>query len=137
MGINNSRLLGAAAGRRKTAKWFQISSAARKVISARYEMLNSTSDFNRPPKDCVFGRGTWTMEDYLTFTETWSVILFQPEVVPAGRGRAESETHVLHDARLRAMWRHIRQVVLLMCRPHGGNVEDTACEESIRTPLPS
>ena len=136
MGINHSCLLGAAAGKGETAKWFQISSAARKVISARYKMLNITSDFNRPPRDCITARGFWTMEEYQCFTETWSVIVFQPEVVPGGRGRAESETHVLYDARLRAMWRHIRQVVLLMCRPHEGDVEETASEVSTRTPLP-
>ena len=135
MGINHSCLLGAAAGKGETAKWFQISSAARKVMSARYKMLKFTSDFNRPPRTALLLEisGPWRS----SCEETWSVILLSPDVVPAGRGRVKSETHVLHDARLRAMWRHIREVVLLMCRPHGGDVGDSACEVCIRIPLPS
>lgn len=100
------------------------------MVTPRYKKLKYPGDFNRPPRDCVNARGFWTMEEYLCFVETWSVILFQLVVVPARRGCAKSEKHVLHDERLRAMWQHIRAVVLLMCRPHSGAVEATACAVS-------
>ena len=55
-----------------------ISNAAKKVMSNRAAHIVQTMDFDRPYRDIIHQRGEWTMEDWLHWTETWSVFVLGP-----------------------------------------------------------
>jgi len=54
-------------------------------MSARAVVIHATLDFSRPYRDVVTKRGTYVMEDWLHFTETFSVAVLAPEEAPRGR----------------------------------------------------
>ena len=117
-------------------KEYHVLQDARTVVEERTGHLRATLDFNRPPRNPVKTRGCWTMEEYLVFTEVWSVVIFQPIEVQAVRGRPAAVTHVLHLPYMQQMWKLLRRIVILMARPHDGDREATAVEVDMH-PQPS
>ena len=117
-------------------KEYHVLQDARTVVEERTGHLRATLDFNRPPRNPVKTRGCWTMEEYLVFTEVWSVVIFQPIEVQAVRGRPAAVTHVLHLPYMQQMWKLLRRIVILMARPHDGDREATAVEVDM-LPQPS
>lgn len=69
-----------------------------KIKTQRAAMLHSTIDFGRRYKDIVDGRGHWVMEQWLHWTETWSVIILQPY-----NGKP-----ILHQPEILKMWNALR-----------------------------
>jgi hypothetical protein len=57
-----------------------ISSAARKTIAQRAAEVSVTSDFGRGCKDVTTYIGSFKMEDYLHFVETFSLFVFRDDV---------------------------------------------------------
>ena len=100
----------------------------------REKLMHATADFNRPHRD-VNVRGFWTMEEYLSYVETWSVAIFQPIVEPV-EGGPPTVTHILQEEFMQKMWGHLRRVVILMMRPHAGDRIATAEEVELSPNLP-
>lgn len=86
---------------------FVISSAARAVIKERARHIVQTCDFQRAYSDIVDKRGYWVMEDWLHWTETWSVYVLMPH----------NGTPVLPEPAM-SMWKHLRAGLLYFCRVH-------------------
>lgn len=106
-------------GRRgEVAPWWRIPSWARKIIAARAAHVRATDDFGRGYSCVVNARGSWVMENYLHFLETFSVYIFAPH---------NTLGDVLPDERLRKMWGHLRNALLTILRPLGG-LHKTAVE---------
>ena len=64
--------------RGQQAPWYALSSEARRVIASRESHLTPTCDFGRRYTDIVSKKGNWTMEDWLHWTEAWSVYVLSP-----------------------------------------------------------
>jgi hypothetical protein len=84
---------------------FVISSESRRVMAQRASHLAATCDFGRPYTDILSKRGNWVMEDWLHWTETWSVYITAPH-----EGRPVLP-QVVAD-----MWRHLRSGLLYFSR---------------------
>jgi hypothetical protein len=84
---------------------FVLSTHARNIIAQRASHMIATCDFGRTYTDILKKRGQWTMEDWLHFTETWSVYLLMPH-----EGRP-----LLHPT-VEQMWGHLRSGLLYFCR---------------------
>lgn len=67
---------------------------ARKAMTQRASMIHFTIDFERPYKDIVHQRHDWVMENWLHWTETFSVLVLQP--IKQGQMFCD----VLHDPRV-------------------------------------
>lgn len=90
-------------------EWWVISTEARKVLQQRAAGLAATCDFGRMYTDIVSVKGNWTMEDWLHWTESWSVCMLRPSEAEGGT------KHILHpDAA--EMWQHLRAGLLYFCR---------------------
>lgn len=87
---------------------------ARKVMTQRAAMLHSTIDFGRPYQDIVDARGHWVMEQWLHWSETWSVIILQPY----------NGSPVLHQPAILEMWSALRAVVTHFFRPFAEHAEE-------------
>lgn len=83
--------------------WYVMPQAMRAIMRKRASKVVMTVDFNRPYRDIVDRRGNWVMEDWAHFAETFSVYILKPH---------SSLGDILHDARLRSMWAHLRPVVV-------------------------
>jgi hypothetical protein len=77
-------------------------------------MLHSTIDFGRPYQDIVDARGHWVMEQWLHWSETWSVIILQPY----------NGNPVLHQPAILEMWSALRAVVTHFFRPFAEHAEE-------------
>ena len=82
-------------------------------------MLHSTIDFGRPYDDIVDARGYWVMEQWLHWTETWSVIILQPY----------NGILVLHHPDILTMWEALRGIVIHFMRPMVEHAEQPAKDE--------
>lgn len=84
---------------------FVISSESRRIMVQRAAHVVATCDFGRPYTDIISKRGNWVMEDWLHWTETWSVYITAPHrglpVLPG----------VVAD-----MWKHLRSGLLYFSR---------------------
>jgi hypothetical protein len=87
-------------------EWYVISAEARKVLQARAVNLVATCDFGRSYTDIVSVKGNWTMEDWLHWTESWSVCMLRPYVVGG------VTKPILHESAAE-MWQHLRAGLLL------------------------
>lgn len=106
-------------GRRgEAAPFWRLPGWSRAVIAARTAHIRATDDFGRSYSCVVNARGSWVMENYLHFLETFSVYIFAPHATLG---------EVLPDERLREMWRHLRNALLTILRPLGG-MHKTAVE---------
>jgi hypothetical protein len=105
----------------KQREWYVVSAEARKMLQARAAGLVATCDFGRMYTDIVGVRGNWTMEDWLHWTESWSVCLLRPYVVDG------VEKQILHPVAAQ-MWQHLRAGLLYFCRsfPVEGVTQDVA-----------
>jgi hypothetical protein len=88
---------------------YVISAEARKVLQARAVGLVATCDFGRLYTDIVSVKGNWTMEDWLHWTESWSVCMLRPYVLDG------VTKHILHPWAAE-MWQHLRAGLLYFCR---------------------
>lgn len=95
-------------GKRGEARpWYRIPTWGRAVMVARAQHLRLTDDFGRPYLDVVNCRGSWVIENYLHFLETFSIYIFSPHA---------TQGELLNDT-LRTMWQHLRNAVLAVLRP--------------------
>ncbi|DBA77854.1 TPA: hypothetical protein ACH3X1_009208 [Trebouxia sp. C0004] len=100
-----------------------IKKEARNVMIARAAMIHSTIDFGRPYSDVVQKRGYWVMEELLHFTETWSVIIFQPYK------KGSAIIPILHDKDTVEMWQSFRVIVHHFMRSFAEHASDAACDK--------
>ncbi|DBB01368.1 TPA: hypothetical protein ACH3X1_013672 [Trebouxia sp. C0004] len=100
-----------------------IKKEARTVMIARAAMIHSTIDFGRPYSDAVQKRGYWVMEELLHFTETWSVIIFQPYK------KGSAIIPILHDKDTLEMWQSFRVIVHHFMRSFAEHASDAACDK--------
>ncbi len=100
-----------------------IKKEARNVMIARAAMIHSTIDFGRPYSDVVQKRGYWVMEELLQFTETWSVMIFQPYK------KGSAIIPILHDKDTLEMWQSFRVIVHHFMRSFAENASDAACDK--------
>lgn len=109
--------------RGEAVPWYQLPSKARQIMAKRAESIVVTCDFNRPYRDIVHKRGNWVMENWLHWTETFSVLVLMPE---------RSGVHVIHDPSLRKMWEHLRSAVVFFLRTPDNDVAGytSKCEEA-------
>ena len=82
--------------------WYAIPHPRRAIMRQRAAHVHVTNDFNRPYRDIVQCRGVWTMEDYLHWTEAFSLYILRPE------GAQE----ILHSEVIRTMWRQLRAFIV-------------------------
>lgn len=97
-----------------------ITSNARQAMKHRASMFHSTIDFERPYADIVEQRQIWVMENWLHWTETFSVVILQPYK----QGGVFCE--VFHDARVSSMWQSLRAIVFHFMRPMAEHAQETA-----------
>ena len=88
------------------APWYLLDNQVKRVMASRCTLLAATCDFGRPYRCVVNQRGSWVMEDWMHWTETWSVGILQ----------RSDHGHVLQDERLRTMWQCLRKAVLYFLR---------------------
>ena len=100
-----------------------IKKEARSVMTVRAAMIHSTIDFGRPYSDVVNQRDYWVMEELLHFTETWSVIIFQPY------RRGSAVIPILHNKDVLEMWQSFRAIVHHFMRSFTEHTSDAACEK--------
>ena len=85
-------------------------------------MLHSTIDFDCPYEDIVETKNHWVMEQWLHYTETFSVVLQD----------YKSKTgivSILHDMRVSEMWTALRAVVMHFLRPMAENALPAAIDK--------
>lgn len=82
--------------------WYVLPAASKDEMVRRGKAVSSTDDFGRPYRCVVSARGSWVMEDWLHWTETFSCLVLGPSGI----------MHVLHDERLRTMWGLLRNFIL-------------------------
>ena len=82
--------------------WYAIPHPRRAIMRQRAAHVHVTNDFNRPYRDIVQCMGVWTMEDYLHWTEAFSLYILRPE------GAQE----ILHSEVIRTMWRQLRAFIV-------------------------
>ena len=88
-------------------------------MTQRSAMLHSTIDFGRSYGDIEDARGYWGMEQWLHWTETWSVIILQPfNGIP-----------VLHHPDILTMWEALRGIVCHFMRPMVEHADQAAKDE--------
>jgi hypothetical protein len=86
-------------------QWYQLLPEARKIMQQRASHLVPTCDFGRKYTDIISRKGNWTMEDWLHWTEAWSVYILR------GNG-----AQPLLEPRLAEMWEQLRKGLLYFCR---------------------
>uniref|UniRef100_A0A383VXT3 LysM domain-containing protein n=1 Tax=Tetradesmus obliquus TaxID=3088 RepID=A0A383VXT3_TETOB len=87
-------------------QWYTLSGHAKQLMAQRAAHLTPTCDFGRPYTDIVSKKGNWTMEDWLHWTETWSVYITKPD----------SDGTPLLPERAKKMWQHLRAGLLYFLR---------------------
>lgn len=87
------------------APWYLMPAWARRVVADREKECVATLDFGRRYSDITTKKGNWVMEDWLHWTEAWSVVLLRPH------GGQQ-----LLDERLVKMWASLRKGLLYFCR---------------------
>ncbi|DBA72076.1 TPA: hypothetical protein ACH3X2_010806 [Trebouxia sp. C0005] len=80
---------------------------ARAIMEARARIMQSTLDFGPPYRDILERRGYWTMEEWLHWSETWSVIILQPFMQGAP---------IIHDSQILETWQALRAIILHFMR---------------------
>ena len=78
-------------------------------------MLHSTIDFDRPYEDIVETKNHWVMEQWLHYTETFSVVVLQDYKSKTG------VVSILHDLRVSETWTALRAVVMHVLLPMAEN----------------
>lgn len=58
--------------------WYSIPRETRKIMADRAGDISATMDQSRPYRCVVKQRGNWVMEDWLNWTEIWSVAILRP-----------------------------------------------------------
>jgi hypothetical protein len=58
--------------------WYSLPADVRKIMAERASHLSSTLDQSRAYRCAVKQRGNWVMEDWLNWTEIWSVYIMSP-----------------------------------------------------------
>ena len=96
---------------------YALRMGVRKLISSREASIRRTLDFNRPYQDIVLKRGSYVMEDWLHFTETFSVAVLAED---------QNGDQLLPEP-FAEMWAHLRNVILRYFR--ASRSEDTATVE--------
>jgi hypothetical protein len=96
--------------------WYLAPSGLRKAMLERAKDVAGTCDFRRNYTDILSRRGGWTMEDWLHWTETWSVYIAQP-----------CATHQL-PPEMAEMWALLRSGLLYYMRASPGDGASTAAE---------
>lgn len=91
--------------RGQAAPWYQLSTWARDVMRGRAAECVATLDFGRGYTDIISKKGNYTMEDWLHWTEAWSVVVLRPH----------NGQQLLPDD-LVEMWSNLRQGLLYFCR---------------------
>lgn len=86
---------------------YALSNEARRVIENRASHVVPTCDFGRTYTDIIKKRGNWTMEDWLHWTETWSVYILKPH----------NGQPLLHPVAAE-MWQQLRAGILYFSRVH-------------------
>ena len=110
--------------RGEIAPWYELPPKAKRLMGMRAQALVVTCDFNRPYRCIVHKRGNWVMENWLHWTETFSVLVLMPE---------RSGVHVIHTPELRRMWELLRSAVLFFLRSPENDGEHSylaQCEEA-------
>jgi hypothetical protein len=79
-------------------QWYMMEAWAKKLLVARRKNVTSSVDFGRPYRCIILQRGHYVMEDYLHFTQCFSVLLLQPCPVKGA----------LLSPKLTAMWANLR-----------------------------
>lgn len=103
--------------------WYVIPHSCRRVMTKRAADIMVTNDFNRPYRDIVTKRGLWTMEDYLHFTETFSLYILQP---------GDDGGHMIPHEGLREMWELLRKWVLHHLRSPAPNLSSAGIARARR-----
>lgn len=106
--------------RGQQAPWYQLSNWARDVMRAREKECVATLDFGRSYSDIVSKKGNWTMEDWLHWTEAWSVVVLRPH-----------EGQPLLPALLVEMWSNLRKGLLYFCRSNPTAGVPTTAEDAM------
>jgi hypothetical protein len=91
--------------RGQPAPCYVLSNEAKRVIASRESHLTPTCDFGRRYTDIISKKGNWTMEDWLHWTEAWSVYVLMPN----------NGVPLLHPD-VQQMWQHLRAGLLYYCR---------------------
>jgi hypothetical protein len=86
-----------------------ISKAGRKQMSERAKHLVLTSDMGRPYTDIVKYKGTWVMENWLHWAETFSPVIVHDIL--------QQECPEALEA-----WMELRKAFLLYLCSHGGTI---------------
>ena len=108
---------------------YVITGAMRRVMMGRGAHMVMTNDLNRPYRDIVQKRGNWTMEDWMRWTECYSVYVLHkhdgvdvmPKVTKDGQ---------IYD--LGAMWGSLRTSLLHYMHYDPEDFSDEACDKAIR-----
>lgn len=106
--------------RGQTAPWYQMSSWARGVIKEREAECVATLDFGRRYSDILSKKGNWVMEDWLHWTEAWSVVVLRPH----------NDQPLMHPS-LIEMWSNLRKGLLYFCRSHPTPGVPTTAEAAV------
>lgn len=104
----------------RTLPAYALPNTIRNLMSARATSIHTTLDYSRPYQDIVTRRGTYVMEDWLHFTETFSVGILHPD----GNGQA------LLKPPFRQMWSLLRTAVIHYFR---ASRSEATCTTSHRT----
>lgn len=91
-------------------------------MTARASMVHSTVDFGRPYKDIVHRRGYWVMEEWLHWTETWSIIILQPYK------HGSISLPILHDKDTLKMWQALQAICLHFMRAFAEHDSEARCQ---------
>lgn len=101
------KLVLSTSARGQPTPWYQLSTWAKDVIKQREGECVATLDFGRRYSDIISKKGNWTMEDWLHWTEAWSVVVLRPH-----------EGRELLPALLVEMWSNLRNGLLYFCRSY-------------------
>ena len=93
------------------------------MLGNTVSIIVETCDFGRPYRDVISKHGYYAIEDLLDFSETWSVVLFQPF-----KATSRSQlVHILHDPDIREMWISLRYVITHFMRADKAHASNEAC----------
>lgn len=100
--------------------WYLLSSWAKNVIKQREAECVATLDFGRRYSDIITKKGNWTMEDWLHWTEAWSVVVLRPH-----------EGQALLPPVLLEMWSSLRNGLLYFCRSYPTPGVPTTADDAV------
>jgi hypothetical protein len=95
--------------------------AARKKVKARGDALSITNDFNRPYKDIVDRRGSYVMEDWLNFVDSFSLYVL---------GAGADADDIWPCDEMRQAWWELRGAIIHYTRHHAEGFTDEARQKA-------